>query len=200
MKGCRALTKTEIRKTVRAFAGKYRLRDRALFLLGLHTGFRITELLSLRVCDVVADGRMLDRVVVRRANVKGKVEGRSVVFHPTAQRAVLVWLRELQRLGYLTKDTFLFQSRARGNRPITGARAWSAYMAAFQRAGVAGQLGTHSTRKTFAKHVYETTGRDFFRTQQALGHKDPKSTTAYLTVDQDEIDRAILAAGGAEST
>ncbi len=196
MKGCRPLTDEEIARTLDAFEGKYESRDRALFLLGLHTGFRVSELLSLRISDVLADGKMLNRITVKRKNMKGKIESRSVVCHPAAQRAVLSWLRELRRLGYMKGECFVFQSRAAGNRAITGARVWQIYMTAFGKAGVFGQLGTHSTRKTFAKHVYDATGENLLKTQAAMGHKDPKSTTAYLSIDQDEIDRAILSVGG----
>jgi integrase len=58
MKGCRPLTDTEITEVLQSFAGRYALRDKALFVLGLLSGFRISELLSLRVQDVYRHGRL----------------------------------------------------------------------------------------------------------------------------------------------
>lgn len=52
MKGCRALTADEVVRVSQAFHGTYAERDRALFILGIKTGFRISELLSLGVGDV----------------------------------------------------------------------------------------------------------------------------------------------------
>src|SRR5687767_8066268 len=52
MKGCRALTEAEVALVQRSFGGTYAARDKALFLLGVKSGFRISELLSLRVADV----------------------------------------------------------------------------------------------------------------------------------------------------
>jgi integrase len=49
MKGCRPLTDEEITLLSRSFGGTYAARDRALFILGLKSGFRISALLSLRV-------------------------------------------------------------------------------------------------------------------------------------------------------
>ena len=49
MKGCRPLTDTEVELMQAGFGGRYATRDRALFLLGVESGFRISELLSLRM-------------------------------------------------------------------------------------------------------------------------------------------------------
>jgi integrase len=49
MPGCRPLTDDEVDLVLQSFGGRYALRDRALFCLGIYTGFRITELLSLRL-------------------------------------------------------------------------------------------------------------------------------------------------------
>jgi integrase len=46
----------EITAVSRSFGGTYAARDRALFILGLKSGFRISELLSLRLGDVLQHG------------------------------------------------------------------------------------------------------------------------------------------------
>jgi Phage integrase family len=72
MKGCRALTDDEVARVIQAFRGTYAARDRALFVLGIKTGFRIAELLSLRMGDVWQHGQFLDRVAVLRRYMKGQ--------------------------------------------------------------------------------------------------------------------------------
>ena len=52
MKGCRPLTDEEVDRISDGFSGRYAKRDRALFLLGVKTGFRISEMLSLEIRDV----------------------------------------------------------------------------------------------------------------------------------------------------
>ena len=78
MKGCRPLTDPEIALVSRSFGGTHALRDRSWFILGLKTGFRIAELLSLRVGDVWQYGRVVDQLIVRRAHMKQQREGRTV--------------------------------------------------------------------------------------------------------------------------
>lgn len=64
MQGCRPLTPEEIDEILVSFGGRFAVRDKALFVMGIYTGFRITELLSLRIRDVCQFGRVLPRVTV----------------------------------------------------------------------------------------------------------------------------------------
>jgi len=99
MKGCRPLTQDEVKDILESFAGEYAARDRCLFVLGTLSGFRISEMLSLRVKDVSLDGRVLDQVTVQRRNMKGKQQGRTVSLHPRAQAAIRDQLQALAAAG-----------------------------------------------------------------------------------------------------
>lgn len=196
MKGCRPLTEEEVQATLRAFRGPQAARDRALFLLGVRSGFRISELLSLRLCDVCPRGRVAERISVARRHMKKKVEGRSVLLHPEARAALEEWIRELERRGQGGGEGFVFRSRKSGTGGSSGAlsrvQAFRLLQGAFERAGIEGSVATHSMRKTFANRVYERLGRDLLKTQKALGHKNINSTVSYLSFRQEEIDEAIL--------
>jgi site-specific recombinase XerD len=126
--------------------------------------------------------------------MKGKHSGRSVPLHPEAAAAVEAWISELRTLGHMTQDCFLFQSREGGNRSISRTHAWAVLKAAANRAHVAGRVGTHSLRKTFAKGVYERTNRSLGLTQKALGHASVNSTVQYLSFADSEVEAAILGA------
>ena len=93
MKGSRPLTDEEIRKVLSTFKGRFINRDRALFILGVKTGFRIGELISLKVSDVINGDKIVDRVSVRRCHMKGKIEGRTVIVNAEAKQtlALLCW-------------------------------------------------------------------------------------------------------------
>ena len=193
MKGSRPLTDKEIKLTAATFGGKFGKRDRALFLLGVKSGFRISELLSIRLRDVLQHDRIVDRVTVRRRNMKKKTEGRTVLLHPEAGEALKVWIEELRANGYLRRDSFLFQSRKGGNKPISRIQAYRILEQTYQSNGFSGRLGTHAMRKTFADKVYNKLNKDLVKTQRALGHKNINSTVSYLSFREEEIDQAILA-------
>jgi integrase len=122
MKGCRALTDAEVAVVAKSFGGTYAARDRALFLLGVKSGFRISELLSLTVGDVWQHGQFVERVAVQRRHMKGKHQGRSVIPHPAAKTALAAWLMDRQRLYGVSPDGYLFPSRKGGNRPLQRGR------------------------------------------------------------------------------
>lgn len=191
MKGCRPLAEQEVMRVMESFTGEFAMRDRALFILGTKTGFRISELLSLRVGDVLQGGQMLDRVSVARRNMKKRIEGRTVVLHPEAKEALGSWLDEM---GESSTDTPLFRSRKGDDRPVSRVHAWRVLNKAFDAGGVTGKTGTHSMRKTFASKVYDALGHDLVKLQRALGHRNVNSTASYLSFRQEEIDRAILSA------
>jgi integrase len=194
MKGCRPLDDAEVMAVLASFEGEGATRDRALFLLGLRSGFRVSELLSLRLCDILQAGEVAPRVAVRRCHMKKKIEGRSVILHPEAKVALTAWVAELAVAGHTAPETFVFRSRKGANAPISRVQAWRVLHGCFAAAGLSGKLGTHSMRKSFAARVYERLGHDLIKTAAALGHKNINSTVSYLSFAETEIEAAILAA------
>jgi integrase len=191
MRGMRSLTDDEIEQVKRCFLGAFAARDYALFILGIKSGFRISEILSLKLGDVFDNGKIQDRVYVRRKHMKGRNEGRCVVLHPAAKTSIQSWIDQLIANG-ATSDTYIFKSRNGTNKPITRVQAWKMLTRIYGAAGLSGSLGTHSLRKTFADRIYDKLGHDLLKTQRALGHRDIKSTISYLAFKQEDIDDAIL--------
>jgi integrase len=190
MKGCRPLTEAEVLQ--HSFGGVYADRDKALFLLGVKSGFRISELLSLRVGDVSQHGRLVDRVTVPRRHMKNKTEGRTVLLHPEAKTALATWVLTLRQMPDCMRQTFVFRSHKGVNRPIRTVQAWRILHEAVTTNELTGKVGTHAMRKTFATRVYHQLNHDLVKTQRAMGHKNIDSTVAYLSFVEDEIDQAIL--------
>jgi integrase len=195
VKGCRPLSDAEVDLLQRSFGGTYGARDRALFLLGVKSGFRISELLSLRLRDVCQHGRVVDRVTVARRYMKKQLEGRTVPLHAEAQAAFAAWLRVLQQSANTTPQTYVFRSRKGVNQPISKFQAWKILREAVTTNELTGKLGTHCMRKTFADRVYQRLNYDLVKTQRALGHKNINSTVSYLSFAEAEIEAAILGCG-----
>jgi len=187
MRGMRPLSDSEIAQV----ASRLGVRDRAFFVLGIRTGFRVSELLSLRVADVVNGGEVARFVGVHRRNMKGKSEGRTIPLHDEARAALSAWVAELKNMGAAAESP-LFLSREGG--AISRGQAWAIMTGAYRAAGVFGRVGVHGLRKTFAARVYDRTGHDLMQTQRALGHKAITSTAAYLSFADSEVEAAILAA------
>ena len=78
MKGTRPLDNSEIMLVSACFDGTFATRNRGLFLLGVSTGGRISELLSLTIGDVYQNGRAVTDLRFDRSIVKGGEVSRAV--------------------------------------------------------------------------------------------------------------------------
>ncbi|MEZ6852093.1 tyrosine-type recombinase/integrase [Halodesulfovibrio aestuarii] len=200
MKGCRPLSFDEVERVLSVFDGRNETRDRTMFVLGINSGFRISELLSLRISDVIHNKRVRRVVEVKRRHMKRKLEGRQIRLNKHAQCALFELIREHHRRGTWCHNSFLFKSEHGKNSPITRVRAYQVLIKAFGQAGVMGKLGTHSMRKTFGNNIYDYMLQlnadgvpvDPFReTAKALGHKDIKNTENYLSFKNEHLNNAI---------
>jgi len=179
------------------------LRDQALITLGLNTGFRITELLSLAVGQVWEAGRAKPQVKVSRAKLKGghgchrrTIVSRIVPLNDASKTALEQYLFSRFGSGDANPALPLFPSRNFG-APLRQWRANQIMHAVFEKAGLGTpeSYGTHSLRKTFARKVYSATKYDFNLTRAVMGHADIGTTQKYLQVDESEMDEAVLAIG-----
>ena len=66
------LNNSEIRRVSAAFTGTFEVRNRSLFMIGVSTGGRISELLSLRIDDVYQNGQPVTDLLFDKSIVKGK--------------------------------------------------------------------------------------------------------------------------------
>jgi len=177
-----------------------RERDALLVEMGCYLGFRISELLSLRVDDVAEAGVVRAEIVVARRNLKG---GKGKRCHAVRSRRIVVperlqqSLRDyLQRAAFLA-GSYLFQSREGGNRPISRSQAHRIIVDAASAAGVNERIATHSLRKTFVQRIFILSGHDLIKTQRIVGHSSPLTTARYLETDQAELDALVRAQDGA---
>ena len=71
MKGTRPLDNDEIRRASTCFAATFAIRNRDLFMLGVSTGGRISELLSFQIGDVYQNGKAVTDLLFEKLVVKG---------------------------------------------------------------------------------------------------------------------------------
>lgn len=191
----RPLTDAEYKALLSKLRGRMKARDRCLVVMLRRGGFRISELLSLRLDDVVTDGKIPDEIQVAKRNTKGKQHGYGVPLHREARAALEAWLRAEGDMGWMTAGCYLFVRLGTANAPITRAQAWRIIHAAARKAGLSGCIGPHSLRKTFGESIYIRSGRDIRTTQEALRHKSLDSTLHYLPVTQERVRGLILDEG-----
>ena len=190
MKGTRPIDNTEIRQVADAFDGIYEVRNRALFVLGVSTGGRVSELLSLKVDDVYQNGAPVTDLLFDRSVVKGGEVSRAIPLNADGRDAIkqlIGW--HVECFGNVNADRFLFPSR-QSTGAIDRRTAHEALKKAFNAAGLNGKLATHSMRKAFARRLSDQTA-DIFAVQEMLGHKSVATTQRYLGVNYATVWEAV---------
>ena len=194
MKGTRPLDNDEIRRVAAAFTGTYEVRNRGLFMLGVSTGGRISELLSLRVGDVYQNKNPVTDLLYGKAIVKGGEVSRSVPVNADGRKAIdelVTWHRQHYRS--VASKRPLFPSRHKsGTVPMHRQTAHAILKTAFIEAELNGKLATHSLRKSFAQRLYDKTG-DIYLVQELLGHRNISTTQKYLGVNYADAKAAVEA-------
>ena len=192
MKGTRPLDNKEIRLVSACFDGTFEARNRGLFMLGVSTGGRISELLALTIDDIWQNQKPVTDLLFDRSIVKGGEMSRAVPVNSDGRRAIsdlIAWHRE--RYNTTHKSRPLFPSRnGQGTQRMSRRTAHNVLKAAFEEAGLNGHLATHSLRKSFAQRLYDRTG-DIFAVQEMLGHKSVATTQKYLGVNYANVRDAL---------
>ena len=155
------------------------LRDRAMLELLYATGLRVSELIRVRIDDLVMDAGFL------RTIGKGSKE-RIVPFGDTARDAIVRYIEtgrpEYDRFG----DPHLFLSR-RG-RPMSRQSFWMKIVKHARTAGIKAQISPHVLRHSFATHLLEN-GADLRSVQMMLGHSDISTTQIYTHVSRARLQK-----------
>ncbi len=156
------------------------MRDVALLEFAYATGVRVSELVSLKLSDVLfSEG-------VARVFGKGAKE-RIVPVGRRALGAVSSYAREIRpSLDRGKARGFLFLN-ARGT-PLSRVGAWGIIKAHARRARLTKRVTPHTLRHTFATHLLEG-GADLRAVQEMLGHADLSTTQLYTHVDREYLRR-----------
>ena len=156
-----------------------RVRELALFDLGIDSKLRACDLVKLRVRDVCHGEH-----VASRASVLQQKTQRPVQFEITAptREAVETWIKT----AGLKSENYLFPSRIH-NSPHLGTRQYARILDGWLAAiglDPAG-YGTHSMRRTKASLIYRRT-KNLRAVQLLLGHTRVESTVRYLGIEVDD--------------
>ncbi len=174
-------------------------RNLAMFVLGVETGLRISELLSITIGDVIdTERRVKGTLAIQKGHCKGKVKARRVALSPRARDAIYGAVEEAFGLCKSHRDRHLFSPGYRLGA-ITRRQAYGIISSALREAGITHTHGTHTMRKTRAERVArclerkhnagETSTVSIMAVMHALGHADIKTTQRYLSKGAEEVDR-----------
>ncbi|MBC1321073.1 site-specific integrase [Listeria welshimeri] len=191
------LEKIALMKTILS-QGDFGERNVLLFSIGINTAYRISDLLSLKLSDVLEIYRQKVRVKSRLKMTEQKTEkNNSVILTKKLQKDIwdFVSKEHAEWIAQQDLDHYLFTGRKKnaGERPLTRQQGWYILSEAGKKAGLE-NLGTHSMRKTFGYHLYKN-GVGLELIQVLLNHSSPRITLRYIGIEQEDKDQAVSSLG-----
>lgn len=163
-------------QSMEEYLKKTNLRNYIMFITGIYSGLRISDVLKLRVKDVK-----------NRSNIciREKKTGKQKLFeiNPKLKRELAAYVQGKSMNEYLIK------SRQGINRPITRNQA---YLILRNLADLFSleQIGCHTLRKTFGYFFY-LQYKDIVTLQKIFNHSHPVITLRYIGIEQQQINKAI---------
>lgn len=150
-------------------------RDYLLFVVGINTGLRVSDVLSLKVKDV----RNKTHICIREQKTNKE---RRFLINSQLEQAIGKYISNLD------SEQYLFASRG-SNKPITRIQAYRILSHAADMIGLE-SIGTHTMRKTFGYWHYKTY-KDVAILQSLFNHSSPSVTLRYIGINDDIKDETI---------
>lgn len=151
-------------------------RDFMLFTIGINTGLRISDILSLKVSDVKGKAH-----IIIQEQKTGKTK--RFLINTKLKKQINKYIAKLDECEYL------FQSRKGTNKPLTRIQAYRILNKVAMKCGLE-EIGTHTMRKTFGYWHYKQY-KDVAILQDIFNHSAPSITLKYIGITDDIKDKTI---------
>lgn len=161
-------------------------RDLCLFTLGINTAYRANELVSIKVGQVDYL-KNWDRLDLKQSKNN---KYRPTILNANAIDAIQAWL-EVHPNTHQDAPLFVSRKTKQALRSVTVTNMVKRWCA---DAGLRGNYGSHSLRKTWGYHQRKTFNQPTVLLTQAYGHSSEAQTLEYLCIQQEEIEALYVAA------
>ena len=149
-------------------------RDVFLFLIGINSGLRMSDIVKLQKKDIISSKN--PRIVEKKT---GKTR---ILYLSSLQDLIQDYTKDLE------PEDYLFPSTKGGHLEVN-----TVYQMFQKVANLLGRddIGTHTLRKTFGYHYYKKT-KDVATLMEIFGHSSEKITKRYIGINEDEISETLL--------
>ena len=148
-------------KSMRAILKSQSIRNELLFILGINIGLRISDILKLKISDIIRTNGKTPKDYVIITEMKTN-KTKKFYIGDTVKKVVENYMKEIKNSE---PNTYLFLSRKGVNIAITRQQAYRIINNAAESLGlvernnngsiISGEIGTHTLRKTFGYHSFQ---------------------------------------------
>ena len=191
MKKVEPIKDIKIIKNIRSILRAKSLRNELLFVVGINIGLRISDILKLKVKDLVRTNGKTAKDYVTIQEIKTS-KTKKFYLGDIVKKAIETYLKETPGI---MEDDFVFKSRRGDNTPITRQQAYRILNNAAEELGlvernsrgiiVSGEIGTHTMRKTFGYHAYKN-GVSLELLMDIFNHSTQAMTLRYIGITESQ--------------
>ena len=159
-------------------------RNLLLFVVGVNSGLRTQDLLSLKIKDVK------DLKIGQSVTVTEKKTGKTniLLVNKEIKEALDAYLKSENHMD----NHYLFKSRKGSNAPLT-TYAVTMYVQQWCDAiNLPGNYGAHTLRKTWCYHQRKTHGTSWEVIAKRLNHSSPSITRRSIGVKEEEVEEVLM--------
>ncbi len=169
--------------------GQGRFRDLLLFVVGINTALRISDLLKLSIGDFVDNEGQIRQRSWLREEKRGKRQ--EIVINDSMVDALKEYLAAYPEIISNPKHFAFFNLKTNQYaEPIRRGQAWKFITQIATDVGLRGNFGTHSLRKTWGYHA-RLSGVDLALIMHKLNHNSLTYTKRYLGITDDELEAVV---------
>ena len=173
---------TQVRYLLR---GQGRFRDLLLFVVGINTALRISDLLDLQITHFLDDQGKIQQRFWTKEKKRGKRQ--EVVINESIREILEEYLAAYPGIGENPSNFVFFNPKINDySHPIKRGQGWKFITSICRDVGLRGNFGTHSLRKTWGYHA-RMNGVDLALIMHKLNHNSIAYTKRYLGVTDDEL-------------
>lgn len=172
-------------EAVKAYLRGKNKRDYLLFMVGISSALRISDILRLKVNQVWSGNKPLEFIEL---NEKKTGKYKRFPITPNLAKAVKEYMKEFPEKQL---EDYLFTSRKGINQPISRQYAASMLNEACDMVGIKERFGTHGLRKTWAFFAFKK-GISLDYICIALNHNSIAETKRYIGLLQEDLDNLYL--------
>jgi integrase len=165
--------------------GQERFRDLLLFVVGINSALRISDLLELKVAHFLDEqGKIRQRFWIKEQK-RGKRQ--EVVVNESIREALKEYLSAYPGIKEKQENYMFFNPKTNDySHPIKRGQSWKFITSICREVGLRGNFGTHSLRKTWGYHA-RMQGVDLALIMHKLNHESIAYTKRYLGITDDEL-------------
>lgn len=181
MKSVQPIRDKKIIEDMKVYLKSKNERDYVLFMIGINTGLRIGDILTLKVGDVKEEE--IELVETKTKKLK------TVPINTSLRRALKPYIKGK------SDDEYLILSRQKDNKGvrkhINRSTAYRIIKDAARKCGFKKNCGTHTMRKTFGYMHYKKHG-NIAALQKIFNHDKELTTYIYIGLEKDYLDSTIM--------